>query len=54
MANLNTGKDNKHKRVNVMYAPGVFTAPTGGNTITVTSQAQVEALIAKGWTRTAD
>lgn len=52
MANLNTGKDDKHKRVNVMYAPGVF--QVNGQSITVTSQAQVEALISKGWTRTAD
>ena len=36
------------------YTPGTFTAPTGGATIIVTSQAQVNALVAKGWTRTAD
>lgn len=54
MPNLNVGKDDKHKRVNVMYAPGVFTSPDGQKTLTVTSQSQVEALIAKGWTRTSD
>lgn len=52
MANLNV-KTTKEAWKN-MYTPGVFTAPTGGQTVTVTSQAQVEALISKGWTRTAD
>jgi len=52
MPNLNvkSGKEARHNQ----YAPGVFTAPVGGATVTVTTQAAVEALLAKGWTRTAD
>ncbi len=52
MPNLNvkSGKEARHN----MYAPGVFTAPVGSATVTVTSQAAVEALLAKGWTRTSD
>ena len=52
MPNLNTGKDDKHKRVNVMYAPGTF--QKNGQSITVTTQSAVEALVAQGWVRTAD
>lgn len=52
MPNLNV-KATKESRLH-QYAPGVFTAPTGGQTITVASQAQVEALLSKGWTRTSD
>lgn len=51
MANLNP-KSGKHARVNVEYAPGVF--QKNGQSITVTDYAQVEALISKGWVRTAD
>ncbi len=53
MPNLNI-KTGKIANVNVLYAPGVFTAPVGGGTITVTSQAAVDALLSKNWTRTAD
>lgn len=50
MANLNV-KSGKEARVS-QYAPGVFTV--GAKNITVTTQAAVDALIAKGWARTAD
>lgn len=52
MPNLNVKTAKEHWKH--QYTPGVFTAPTGGQTITVTNQAQVEALVSKGWTRTSD
>ena len=50
MPNLNvkSGKEARHNE----YAPGVFTK--GAINITVTTQAAVDALISKGWARTAD
>lgn len=52
MPNLNPKSTKEHWKSE--YTPGVYTAPTGGQTITVTHQAQVNALVAKGWTRTSD
>lgn len=51
MPNLNP-KSGKYARVNLEYTPGVF--QKNGQSITVTEQAMVEALISKGWVRTSD
>lgn len=51
MPNLNP-KSGKEARVNLMYTPGVF--QKNGQSITVTTQAAVESLIANGWVRTSD
>lgn len=53
MPNLNV-KSGKLAATNLQFAPGVFTSPAGNKTVTVTHQAMVEALLAKGWTRTSD
>ena len=52
MPNLNPKQDLKHGVVNLPWTPGVF--QKNSQSITVTSQAQVEALVSKGWVRTAD
>lgn len=52
MPNLNPKQDLKHAVVNLIWTPGVF--QKNGQSITVVNQAQVEALVSKGWVRTSD